>query len=444
MSTVYADELFNETSIVSRREIEPLLAKARQMLNFYDEAMDCPAIVMNRAGQAITGFEHKRQLRFCELCKKYWNNPTAIWEGYKYPCEAVHNEALAESRRISGTYIYSCPAGFVCWTSPLFRNGRYAGALKAGHVLSSSHEEVLGKFLALSKDKIATDKFRKLLEGTEQKSLEEVQAMARLLGVCAEEISEKNKGAGPIIRRIGLKDMNTTKPKLPATDTEPEQLLEKERMLVAAFKRGDSETGGKILNELMSRFKASFQEDSPEDFEIIRLRAIELLVLLSRAAIPASSEAASGDTLLDGNDRYLRRIQESKNPEELIENLQLAAKSMAGKIFSFQGIRHASVLRKAERYIWENYTRKISLTEISKASGLSAPYLSTIFKEEMGENLSSYLNRLRVERAKTLLKETSKPLKEIAKLCGFEDQSWFSKIFKTFTGTSPGKYRGAL
>jgi AraC-like DNA-binding protein len=114
---------------------------------------------------------------------------------------------------------------------------------------------------------------------------------------------------------------------------------------------------------------------------------------------------------------------------------------MAGQIFSFQGIRHASALRKAERYIWENYTRKISLREIAAASGLSAPYFSSIFKEEMGENLSNYLNRLRVERAATMLTESELSLNDIAASCGFEDQSWFSKIFKSYTGISPGKYR---
>jgi AraC-like DNA-binding protein len=115
---------------------------------------------------------------------------------------------------------------------------------------------------------------------------------------------------------------------------------------------------------------------------------------------------------------------------------------MAGQIFSFQGTRHASALRKADRYIYENYTRKISLKEVADASGLSAPYFSNIFKEEMGENLTSYLNRLRVEKAGRLLTETEMGLSEIAVVCGFENQSWFSKIFKSFTGISPGKYRG--
>jgi AraC-like DNA-binding protein len=59
----------------------------------------------------------------------------------------------------------------------------------------------------------------------------------------------------------------------------------------------------------------------------------------------------------------------------------------------------------------------------------------------MGENLSTYLNRLRVEKASRFLMETDMTLSEIAGSCGFEDQSWFSKIFKSFTGVSPGRYR---
>jgi YesN/AraC family two-component response regulator len=148
------------------------------------------------------------------------------------------------------------------------------------------------------------------------------------------------------------------------------------------------------------------------------------------------------DAMLETNNRYLRRIQEAKSIEELTDVLHIIVERMSAQIFSFQGVRHVSALRKAERFIWENYTRKISLQEIAAAAGLSAPYFSTIFKEEMGENLSGYLNRLRVEKAGHMLIETDFTLSEIASACGFEDQSWFSKIFKSYTGISPGKYRG--
>jgi YesN/AraC family two-component response regulator len=171
----------------------------------------------------------------------------------------------------------------------------------------------------------------------------------------------------------------------------------------------------------------------------MKLRAIELVVILSREAI--TPDKSEDNIILETNNRYIKRIQEAKNAEELTDILYLIVDRMAGRIFSFQGIRHASALRKAERFIWENYTRKICLKEIAEASGLSAPYFSSIFKEEMGENLSTYLNRLRVERAATMLIESDMSLNKIAEACGFEDQSWFSKIFKSYTGKSPGKYR---
>jgi transcriptional regulator GlxA family with amidase domain len=59
----------------------------------------------------------------------------------------------------------------------------------------------------------------------------------------------------------------------------------------------------------------------------------------------------------------------------------------------------------------------------------------------MGENFSHYLNRLRVEKASSMLKETDISFGKVSSACGFEDQSWFSKIFKNFTGISPCKYR---
>jgi AraC-like DNA-binding protein len=263
-----------------------------------------------------------------------------------------------------------------------------------------------------------------MLEQTPEKKYEEIQAMARLLGLCAERISEKKENSNPEITVLG---------NLPGNP------VEKERILLAAFQRGDNDAGRRIINELLDNVQCGINDSSPANFEIIRVRALELAVLLSRAAMIPETKGI--DAVLEANNRYLKRINESKTKEELVENLNFATEHMAGKIFSFQGIRHSSVLRKAHRYIWDNFTRKISLEEISKAAGLSAPYFSSIFKEEMGENLSNYLNRLRVEKAAIMLIETRNSLNVIAELCGFEDQSWFSKIFKKITGTSPAQYR---
>ena len=440
----------SEVNSISRKETDPLFAKARKILKLYNQAIGLTARILDRTGITVNEGEIKNQTKLCDFCKKNHRNASKLQDGNNWPCAKIHADALIESRRTNGVLIYSCPAGFTHWTSPLYRNGRYAGSLAAGQVFSVGPKAKMEEFHAFCKDSIAPGNCQKALDEVPKKNHEEVQAMAKLLGVCAKRISEKGTDNSEAIRSIAIsigQKKDQIKTVMPpekedrsfSREADPEYSLEKERLLLAAFRRGDNETGRKLLGELIKCFITAI----PGNIDILRFKAIELIVLLSRAAAHNGSGGTTpeSEVLLEANNRYIKRIQESRTAEELIENLQLIAERMSGRIFSFQGIRHASVLRRAERYIWENYTRKISLDEIAKASGLSAPYFSTIFKEEMGENLSTYLNRLRIERAVTLLTETRKTLNEIAALCGFEDQSWFSKIFKSFAGISPGKFR---
>ena len=209
--------------------------------------------------------------------------------------------------------------------------------------------------------------------------------------------------------------------------------LEKEKSFLAALRKGDISEAIKILNELLA---VLFFSNSGQ-FKYVQLRATELIVLISRIELSPAKSSVS----LETNSQNLKMVQDAKTPEEMADVLNIIVEQTAANISSFKGVPHAMALRKAESYIMENFTRKISLKEISKVAGLSPPYFSTIFKEEMGENLSKYLNRLRVEKASSLLLETEMPLAEIASCCCFEDQSWFSKIFKAYTGISPGKFR---
>jgi AraC-like DNA-binding protein len=306
----------------------------------------------------------------------------------------IHRQALEKSRCEGTSYVYTCEKGFAYWTSPIYTAGRYAGAIIAGRI--------------------------------RQKDPDIIKSLAGILLLTAEKISDPSRDSMIAIDKLAKQDlgMDVSMQGYP---------LDRERLLLAALRRGDNETGKKILNELLD----SIRSGRTAEIDHLRFRAMELVILLSReTAEPYDFVAA-----LEMNNRYLKRIQESKTLEELKENLYLIVQDLSSQIFSFQGIQHASALRRAERFIWENYTHKISLKEIADASGLSAPYFSTIFKEEMGENLSAYLNRLRIEKAAVMLTETALSLNSISGACGFEDQSWFSKIFKIYAGMSPGKYR---
>ena len=92
-------------------------------------------------------------------------------------------------------------------------------------------------------------------------------------------------------------------------------------------------------------------------------------------------------------------------------------------------------------YIRANYYKKISLDEIARYVNFSKTYLSRIFKEETGENISMYINKIRIEKAKLLLTDKGTSLVDVANMVGFEDQSYFTKVFKAVTGIPPKKYK---
>ena len=418
------------TNIIQRRELDPLLLRAHEVVSYYEKAAECAVSVLGPDCCPAGDSAHPRAMRFCALCKRYYNNPGKTLAPEEYPCTAMHADAVGEARRLGGSYIYVCPIGFVFWISPIYSGERFAGALMSSGVIGLDRGQAAENIFNICGGEVPRQEIDGYLADIPEKSGEEIKALAQMMLICAEQISGGNDEAGrePALRQ-------GPPPADAAPDGASAYPLDKERMLLASLRRGDHDEAKGILKELLDVLRDS----SGGSFEIFQLRAIELAVMLSRAA--TNAEDAGDGNVLETNNRYLKKIEEARSAAEIFEILGIIIDRMSGKIFSFQGIRHSSALRKAERFIWENYTRKISLREIATASGLSAPYFSTIFKDEMGENLSNYLNRLRVEKAAAMLAETDLPISGIAAACGFEDQSWFSKIFKSYTGLSPGKYR---
>ena len=104
--------------------------------------------------------------------------------------------------------------------------------------------------------------------------------------------------------------------------------------------------------------------------------------------------------------------------------------------------RYQSVILKAREYIDRNFAASdLSLYSTASHVGISPNHLSTVFAQETGENFIEYLTRIRIERAKQLLKNTSMKSADIAAETGFSDPHYFSYIFKKNTGLSPREFR---
>ena len=444
---------WTETDSAAHGNANELFEKARKIMAVYTQATGCGICVYDHNYVPLTDVLHESSVEknICQSCVKYRSaeKVSAMETGDaaasnpppSEPCHEMHINAISKASSQGGSRVYNSEFGLFFWASPIYSDGRFSGALRGGGYLGKEPESQLAeKVPVMCNGVVPAEELSRRLLAFPRGDTEKIKSLAEMLLLCAESLSSGSEDYHEILRRRAEQQQTLAlmieelKTRFPSGSVLPGYPLDKERLLTAALRRGDTAAALHILNEVLAMLIFS----NPNHFRYIQLRAIELVVLLSRAEI---NPGQSGPAALETNNRYLRQVQEAKTIEELTDILHNIVKRIAGQIASFQGIRHGTALRKAERFIRENFTRKISLQEIASVSGLSAPYFSTIFKEEMGENLSKYLNRLRVERASRLLLETELSLSEIAGACCFEDQSWFSKIFKTFTGVSPGKYR---
>lgn len=100
-----------------------------------------------------------------------------------------------------------------------------------------------------------------------------------------------------------------------------------------------------------------------------------------------------------------------------------------------------SSIKKSIGYVKAESEREISLDEISSFVGLSKFYFTREFRRITGYSFVDYQKNVRCERARGLLLATDESIKEIGLRCGFENQSYFSKIFKEYSGLTPCEYR---
>ena len=104
---------------------------------------------------------------------------------------------------------------------------------------------------------------------------------------------------------------------------------------------------------------------------------------------------------------------------------------------------NSSSMKKAEdiiTYIHENIEKKLSLNDIAEEFSLNGAYLSHFFKTATGYNITEFINRQKIEKAKELIIEGRYKIKEIASFLGFDDPYYFSRVFKSVEGISPATF----
>jgi two-component system response regulator YesN len=103
--------------------------------------------------------------------------------------------------------------------------------------------------------------------------------------------------------------------------------------------------------------------------------------------------------------------------------------------------KEKSNIREIAKFIEAHYREELSLHDIASRFFLSREYISRKFKQEFGVNLSDFLTEIRINKAKLLLLNPNLRISDVADAVGYQDEKYFSKVFKKACGCTPAEYR---
>ena len=103
-----------------------------------------------------------------------------------------------------------------------------------------------------------------------------------------------------------------------------------------------------------------------------------------------------------------------------------------------------ATIKQIKDFVEKNYAEKITLEQIAQKYHYNYQYLSSYFSTKMKLTFNEYLNTIRINKAKELISHTNYTYEEIAHEVGYSNQSYFSKAFKKYTGTTPAKYKKGI
>jgi len=145
----------------------------------------------------------------------------------------------------------------------------------------------------------------------------------------------------------------------------------------------------------------------------------------------------------DFNNNIERLLQDATSIDQVNKDL----KNLIAGALTFRDIQtqhqRSILIQGAKTFIDNNFSDpELHMNGVASKFNLSPGHFSTVFSQEVGETFRDYLNNLRIDRAKELLRTTNLKCSEIGYQCGYNDSHYFSTVFKKKTGFSPQQFRG--
>jgi len=380
------------------------LTLAKECASAFTGATGLGCTVSDAHGKVLA--EYGYGCRSCNLCERA-GNP-------KSHCVQAQNYGMTEAERFGGT----------CFVSPILGELSSAAKITVGPFLMVDRQD----YIDCELDKYSGSHLEQIINELDKMPIinpDKVNDLSTLLFMAVgfmNKVSVSNRlidsqNSDAIQGQITSYIMQLKNEELP-----PPYPFAIERALLKSITDADKTEAQRLLNEMMGHILFS----TGRDFELVKSRILELLTLISRAAIEAGANAEQSLKLCHES---RARMASQQNIEELCLWLSDTTNRFMDSVFKYADARHANAIHRCIQF---------------RMVYLSPPYLSRIFKQETGTPFNTYLNEVRVHKAKELLRHEEMKLIDIAEAVGFEDQSYFTKVFKKIVGLTPLHYRAQL
>lgn len=354
-------------------------------------------------------------------------------------CSETHLYGLREAERFGGKYIYFCAMGLTCFVSPIVGHNEAVAKVTVGPFLMVDAEDYvayeLQELRKLSDEQI--EPLRRELDRIPVIEPASVNALSTLLFMSIgfmNNVAAANDMMHTQRSEYLQSQISSYISELKRDGQSPSYPFRQEQILVQYMLQSERDKAQHVLNEILGHILFS----SGGNFRWIRTRCYELLVTISRTAV---KNGADPEYILRLSDEYFETIPNCRNIEDLSMHLSDALRRFMDSNFDLPDAKHSDAIHNAIYFIQQNYSQKITLEDAARYVYLSPTYLSRVFKQEAGTSFTRFLNGVRVEKSRKLLSMTDMKLAEIAVACGFEDQSYFTKVFRSITGETPQQYR---
>lgn len=204
--------------------------------------------------------------------------------------------------------------------------------------------------------------------------------------------------------------------------------LEKEQKLVNCIKSGEFEKGKQLLDDII---RSNFKDGTPTA-EMTRYFMLDL----ASTVVKTVKEIAA--------DEPVEKLFECETVAELQTEITNTLSLVCKRIQSKTGNRFYEMSRNIIQFVNNHYGEvTLNVAMIADHLGITPSYMSKLFKEQTGETLPDYINKVRLEKAKVLLRDEKLNISEAAIKVGYLNSNALIRSFKKYEGVTPGKYKGS-